>query len=73
MKSSINEAIASTVTDMLEADLKVSFTKKELDKLGVNVAPVSILAESIQNIRKVDREAIEEYIASHGYERFMGV
>ena len=35
MRNSINDAIASTVTDMLEADLEVSFTKKELDKLGV--------------------------------------
>ena len=32
IRSSINEAITSTVSDMLEAELKVSFTKKELDK-----------------------------------------
>ena len=32
MKESIKEAIASTVTDMLGADLKVSFTQKELKK-----------------------------------------
>jgi len=38
MRDSIKDAIASTVSDMLEADLKVSFTKKELDKLGVEVA-----------------------------------
>ena len=41
MRDSINDAIASTVSDMLEANLKVSFTKKKLDKLGVEVAPVS--------------------------------
>ena len=52
MRNSINEAIASTVSDMLEADLKVSFTKKELDKLGVEVAPVSVSSEAIQSIRK---------------------
>ena len=52
MRNSINDAIASTVTDMLEADLKVSFTKKELDKLGVKVASVSISAEEIESIRK---------------------
>ena len=40
MKTEINEAIASTVSDMLEADLKVSFTKKELDKMGVKITSV---------------------------------
>ena len=52
MRDSINDAIASTVSDMLEADLKVSFTKKELDKLGVEVDPVSFSSETIQEIRK---------------------
>ncbi len=52
MRKSINEAIASTVTDMLEANLEVSFTKKELDKLGVEIAPVSLSAIEIQQIRK---------------------
>jgi hypothetical protein len=42
MRDSINDAIASSVSDMLEADLKVSFTKKELDKLGVKVTPISL-------------------------------
>ena len=32
MRSSINEAITSTVSNMLEAELKASFIKKELDK-----------------------------------------
>jgi putative transcriptional regulator len=52
MRDSINEAIASTVSDMLEADLKVSFTKKELDKLGIKLTPVSFSSETIQEIRK---------------------
>ena len=52
MRESINEAIASTVTDMLEGDLEVSFTKKELDKLGVEVALVSLSATEILQIRK---------------------
>jgi putative transcriptional regulator len=52
MRNSIQEAISSTVNDMLEADLEVSFTKKELDKLGVKIVPVSISAEEIQKIRK---------------------
>ena len=52
MRKSINEAIASTVTDMLEGDLEVSFTKKELDKLGVEVVLVSLSATEILQIRK---------------------
>ena len=55
MRNSIQEAISSTVNDMLEADLEVSFTKKELDKLGVKIVPVSISAEEIQDIRKTLR------------------
>ncbi len=55
MRDSINDAIASTVHDMLEANLEVSFTKKELDKLGVKIVPVTISVEEIQNIRKTLR------------------
>lgn len=52
MRDNIKEAIASTVTDMIEADLEVSFTKKELDKLGVKITPVNFSAGEIQGIRK---------------------
>lgn len=52
MRDNIKEAIASTVTDMIEADLEVSFTKKELDKLGVEIAPINLSADEIQGIRK---------------------
>jgi len=52
MRESISEAIASTVSDMLEADLKVSFTQKELKKMGVEVKPVSLGAKEISSIRK---------------------
>jgi len=52
MRKSINEAIASTVTDMMEAGLQVSFTQKELKKMGVEVKPVSLSAEEINRIRK---------------------
>ncbi len=55
MRNSISDAIASTVNDMLEADLEVSFTKKELNKLGVKIVSVSISAKEIQNIRKTLR------------------
>ena len=53
MRASIKEAIASTVQDMVDADLKVSFTKKELDKLGVKVDLVSLSSKEIQHIRKI--------------------
>ena len=52
MRDSINEAIGSTVRDMIEADMSVSFSKKELDSMGVKIAPVSLSANEIQNIRK---------------------
>ena len=52
MRKSMNEAIASTVTDMIEADLKVSFTQKELNKMGVKVASVSLTSDEISSIRK---------------------
>ena len=52
MRDSVKEAIASTVTDMIEADLKVSFTQKELHKMGIKVAPVSLSPEEISRIRK---------------------
>ncbi len=55
MRDSINEAISLTVTDMLEADLDVSFTEKELKKMGVKIDPVVITANEIQAIRKTLR------------------
>ncbi len=55
MRDSINEAISLTVTDMLEADLDVSFTQKELKKMGVKIDPVTITADEIQTIRKTLR------------------
>lgn len=52
MRDSVKEAIASTVRDMQEVNLPVSFTEKELSKLGVKLEPVTITADEIQNIRK---------------------
>ena len=52
MRKSINEAIASTVSNMINADIKVSFTQKELKELGVKVASVSLSADEISSIRK---------------------
>ena len=52
MRDSIHEAIASTVSDMLDAELKVSFNKKELDKLGVDVVSVTLSSYEIKTIRQ---------------------
>ena len=52
MRESINEAMASTVTDMLKVDLKVSFTQKELRKMGVEIKSVSLSSKEIIDIRK---------------------
>ena len=37
---------------MLEIGLETSFTKKELNEMGVQIAPVSISAQEIKEIRK---------------------
>ncbi len=52
MRDSVNEAISSTVKDMIDADLEVSFTTKELNKMGVEISPVMITADEIKAIRK---------------------
>ena len=51
MRDSIQEAIGLTVTDMMSAGLKTSFTQKELDKLGVQIPQSSLTATEIKEIR----------------------
>ena len=53
MRDSIKDAIASTVNDMIKADLPVSFTKKELNSLGIDIPEVFVSVEDIQKIRKI--------------------
>ncbi len=53
MRDSVKDAIASTVGDMLSADLNISFSKKELDKLGIEILTVSLSSGEIKNIRKI--------------------
>ena len=53
MRDAIQEAIGTTVTDMMNAGLKVSFTKKELDKLGVEIPNSRVTATEIKNIRSL--------------------
>ena len=52
MRDSVKEAIGSAVEDIIDAGIKVSFTKKELDDLGVKVPLVKLNADEIKNIRK---------------------
>jgi putative transcriptional regulator len=52
MTDSVNEALGSAVQSMVNVGIKVSFTKKELDDLGVKVPSVKLSADEIKNIRK---------------------
>jgi len=52
MRKSIKEAIGTTVQDMLESGLKSSFTKKELNLLGVIIPKIVITSAQIREIRK---------------------
>lgn len=52
MRNDIKEAIGSAVQGMVDIGIKVSYTKKQLDKLGVKVPSVKLSADEIKNIRK---------------------
>ncbi|OQX09610.1 MAG: hypothetical protein BWK80_46745 [Desulfobacteraceae bacterium IS3] len=52
MRKSVKEAIGTTVQDMLESGLKSSFTKKELESLGVKIPKIVITSAQIREIRK---------------------
>lgn len=52
MRESIKNAIGDTVQDMMNSGVKVSFTKKELDSLGVDIPKVEFTTDQIIAIRK---------------------
>jgi len=52
MRESIKNAIGETVQDMVNSGATVSFTKKELDSLGVIIPDVQVTHAQIQAIRK---------------------
>ncbi len=52
MRESIKNAISETVQDMMNSGVKVSFTKKELDLLGVEIPKVQLTTDQIIAIRK---------------------
>jgi putative transcriptional regulator len=52
MRDSIKSAIGETVQDLVNSDVNVSFTKRELDSLGVTVPKIQLTPEQIKNIRQ---------------------
>lgn len=52
MRKTMREAIGTTVRDMLNSDLKTSFTKKDFDELGVEFPEIKITSNDIRAIRR---------------------
>jgi putative transcriptional regulator len=52
MRKSIKEAIGTTIQDMIDSGFKSSFTKKELNSLGVKIPDIVITSTEIKEIRK---------------------
>ena len=52
MRNSVKDAIGETVQGIVDKGIKVSFTKKELDSLGVILPKVVLDADDIKYIRK---------------------
>jgi putative transcriptional regulator len=52
MRESIKNSIGETVQGMINSGIKVSFTKKELDLLGVKIPKVQLTTDQIIAIRK---------------------
>ncbi|MDM8525406.1 helix-turn-helix domain-containing protein [Desulfococcaceae bacterium HSG8] len=52
MRDSVRKAIGETMQDMVSSGLKSSFTKEELDSLGVGIPEIRLTQEQIRSIRK---------------------
>ena len=52
MRDSIKNSVSSTVQDLLNSGLDISFTKKELNELGVKVPDIEFPPEKISELRK---------------------
>jgi len=53
MRDSIKEAIGSTVQEMVDSKINVSFTKKELNTLGITIPRIDeVTSSQIQSLRK---------------------
>jgi len=53
MRDSIKEAIGGTVQEMVDSKINVSFTKKELNTLGITIPQIDeVTASQVQAVRK---------------------
>ena len=52
MRDSIKEAIGETVQDMLNSGIKTSFTKRELNSLGITIPEIQLTTYQIKAIRE---------------------
>jgi putative transcriptional regulator len=52
MRNSIKKSIGKTVQDLMDSGIKTSFTKKDLDSLGVKIPEVSFSTIQIKEIRE---------------------
>lgn len=52
MRDSIKKAIGDTVQDLVNSGIKTSFTKKELNALGVEIPEVHLTTYQIKEIRE---------------------
>ncbi len=52
MRNSIKEAIGNTVQDLINSGIESSFTKKELDSLGIDIPKIQVTTDQIKGIRK---------------------
>lgn len=52
MRDTINAAVGETVQDLVNLGVKTSFTKKELDSLGVKIPKIHLSTDQIKNIRE---------------------
>ena len=52
MRDTIKSAIGETVQDLINSGIKTSFTKKELDSLGVKIPDINLSTYQIKNIRE---------------------
>ena len=52
MRDAIKNAVGETVKDMIDSGANVSFTKKELNSLGIKIPSIQVTGVQIQAIRK---------------------
>jgi len=52
MRDSIKKSIGQTVQDLMDSGIKTSFTKKDLDSLGIKIPEVNLSTFQIKEIRE---------------------